>query len=238
MGARARQTRTDADEEDNLPDGPERTCAVTRAKLDPEALIRFVRGPDGIIVPDLATRLPGRGVWVTNSRETVETAARINVFARSLKISVTVPPDLVARIEWLLLKRATDAVALANKAGSVITGFTKVEAAIAKGELEVLIHALDAAEDGCGKLDGKWRSLLAAAADAGLPAPEAIIVRDLSSAELSLATGRSNVIHAALRQGGAARNFLREVRRLARYRVSDGPPTIRPSSSGLDTERV
>lgn len=240
------------DDDPDAPGGmPERTCAVTRAKLAPEDLIRFVCGPDGTMTPDLAHRLPGRGVWVTLDRPTVEEAARRNVFARSLKRDVTVPDDLAGLIERLLRTRCTQALALANKAGLVVAGFAKVEAQIASGAVAALLHAADASQDGAAKLDGKLRArayieALAKAPDlvdeAASPTParavsQAKIITDLTIDELSLALGRENVVHAAVIHGGAARYFLTEIQRLRRYRSRHPEPQAgRPASSS--TEQV
>ena len=220
---------------------PERTCAVTRAKLTPPELIRFVRAPDGTITPDLAHPLPGRGVWVTAERAIVAEAAARNAFARSLKQAVVVPDDLPGLVEKLLTSRCIQALAIANKSGRVVAGFAKVESAIAAGRIAALIHASEASADGSGKLDGRLRARLALAAAAGESpsAPGAVagssptdavsppsvqpeIVTDLAGHELSLALGRENVVHAALIKGGAAKYFLTEVQRLRRYRSS--PP--------------
>jgi len=215
---------------------PERTCAVTRAQLSPAELIRFVRAPDGTITPDLAHRLPGRGVWVTAERGVIAAAAGGNAFARSLKQAVIVPDDLPGLVEKLITGRCTQALAIANKSGLVVAGFAKVEAAIAAGRIAALVHASEASADGSGKLDGRLRARLSAigtvvkaAASASEPAsaprvsrptvqPE--IVTDLSGHELSLALGRENVVHAAVIKGGAAQYFLTEVQRLRRYRSS------------------
>lgn len=229
MGAEATVDVEAAGGEDHL---PERTCVVTRAKGAPEELIRFVRAPDDTIVPDLACRLPGRGVWVTCSRRLVEEAVKRGAFARSLKRQVTVPADLAARIDRLLVERAQGAFGFANKAGLVTAGFTRVENAIDKGAAFALVHASDAAEDGRQKLDRKYcRSLKEAEAT---HAPE--IVTELTSDELSLATGRSHVVHAALAKGGAALNFLKEAGRLRRYRQTVDDAAKRPLGSGSDTE--
>lgn len=230
---------------------PERTCAVTRAKLSPAELLRFVRAPDGTITPDLAHRLPGRGVWVTLDRAVVEMAAERNAFSRSLKRAVVVPDDLAGLVERLLVTRCTQALALANKAGLVVAGFAKVEAQIASGTVAALLHASDASHDGAAKLDGKLRArahleALANSPDpaAGSSAPRharpirtAQIVTDLTIHELSLALGRENVVHAAVIHGGAARYFLTEIQRLKRYRSrSPEPQAGRPESSS--TEQV
>ena len=212
----------------------ERTCAVSRATLPPEALIRFVRGPDGAIVPDLACRLPGRGVWVTCDRESVALAARRNAFAKSLKRQVTIPADLAGLVERLLVQRAAEAFGFAKKAGQLAAGFTKTETAIEKGQAFALVHATDAAPDGRAKLDRKFRAVLAEID----PGVEPEIVTELSAAELSLAIGRSHVVHAALAKGGAARNFIKEAGRLRRYRSTSSGEAARPPGSGLDTEQA
>lgn len=229
---------------------PERTCAVTRAKLEPADLLRFVRAPDGTITPDLAHRLPGRGVWVSLDRKTVEEAAKRNAFARSLKRDVIVPEDLAGLVDRLLATRCTQALALANKAGSVVCGFAKVEAQIASGSVVALLHASDASRDGAAKLDGKLRArahieALVNEAEGDKPESQASeravsqakIITDLTIDELSLALGRQNVVHAAVIHGGAARYFLTEIQRLRRYRSRHPEPQAgRPASSS--TEQV
>lgn len=242
MVAEARQDldRNDGADED-VGCGPERTCVATRTRHAPEDLIRFVRAPDGAIVPDLAGRLPGRGVWVSCTRDAVATAVRNNAFARSLKAAVNVPADLDALLEALMVRRTADALSLAVKAGQVVTGFTKVEIAIARGQLGVLMHASDAATDGRGKLDRKLAGVLAAAREAaagGDPRGGVPIVDVLSTAEMSLATGRSNVVHAALMKGGAAWNFTKEAERLRRYRSNAGSTAAIEPRKGLDTDQV
>lgn len=189
-----------------------RTCVVTRESKPPEELIRFVPAPDGLIVPDVARRLPGRGIWVTAERGAVAEAIKRKAFARSLKRQVAVPPDLPDMVERLLGKRVMDALSLANKAGVVTTGFTRIEAAIAAGKVAVLLHGQEAAADGVGKLNRRFQ---AASAQSGKPAQ---IIQELTVDQLSLALGRSNVVHAALSAGGATANFLNEVGRVARYR--------------------
>lgn len=206
----------------------ERTCALTREALTPEDGLRFVVGPDGAIVPDLARRLPGRGVWLTCSRAIVTEAARKGAFQRSLKRPVTVPEGLPGQVEELLARRVVEALSLANKAGLVTTGFTKVEIAVQRGSCAYLLHASDAAADGVEKLDRKLVSSLAKDVSTGQKrGPETQVIDCLSSAELSLAMGRSNVVHAALSRGGAATRFSREAERLRRYRA---PASAHPNS--------
>jgi predicted RNA-binding protein YlxR (DUF448 family) len=213
MGARA----TVSDRDDGA-DGPLRLCAVSRAHKPPDELIRFVLGPDGVIAPDLARRLPGRGVWVEATRKSVAAAVQRQVFARSLKQAVSLPDDLPALIERLMVKRLGEAISIANKAGLLIAGFAKVDELIARGQAAVLIHAADGAQDGAAKLDRKFKALL------GPERAAEATVSELTGPELDLAIGRSNVVHAAASEGGASRRILQEAMRVRRYRSSSEAP--------------
>ncbi|HEY1243968.1 MAG TPA: RNA-binding protein [Hyphomicrobiaceae bacterium] len=195
--------------------GPMRLCVLTRAQKPIEELLRFVCDPEGRLVPDLALRLPGRGAWVSARRSDVSAAIERKVFARSLKCAVAVPPDLPARIEELLGRRLVEAVSLANKAGLLVAGFAKVEDLIRGGRAVLLLHASDASQEGAGKLDRLFKAL------AGPETASLEIVRELGSAELSLAIGRSNVVHAAASAGGASRRIVQEAERLRRYRTGE-----------------
>ncbi|HAY06685.1 MAG TPA: hypothetical protein DCY26_08535 [Hyphomonas sp.] len=112
---------------------PERLCAVTRERLPQDAMVRFVLSPDGVVTPDIACRLPGRGVWVTAKREHVETAAKKGAFARGFKTAVTVPEGLADLIETLLVKRCVDLLGFARKAGQAVTGIDQVRDALRRG---------------------------------------------------------------------------------------------------------
>ena len=206
-----------------------RRCALSRKSLPKEDLIRFVRSPGGELVPDLKERLPGRGVWIEARKTAVADAAKRNAFARSLKAEIRTPADIADRVDLLLQETALSALALANKAGEAVFGTAKIEEAIAKGRVLALIHASDAAADGCRKLDAKFR------AKSGNKARPAITL--FSSDELGLASGRSNVIHAAVIQGGAAAKFLAAASRLDRYRGSDAPLPIELDQLRTGNER-
>jgi predicted RNA-binding protein YlxR (DUF448 family) len=196
--------------------GSLRLCAVSRTQRPPEDLIRFVLAPDGSIVPDLARRLPGRGVWVAATRATVAAAVRQKVFARSLKQPVSMPADLPGLVERLLVKRVAEALSLANKAGLLVAGFAKVEGLLDQRQAAVLLHASDGAADGVEKLNRKFKALM------GSERFEQSTVAELTSAELSLAIGRPNVVHAAASEGGASQRMLQEAVRLRRYRAGEG----------------
>ncbi len=194
-----------------------RLCVVDRTEKAADQLIRFVAGPDGTIVPDLAMRLPGRGVWVTATRDAVMEAVKKNLFAKSLKRSVKADKDLAEQVETLLVAEARQVLSLANKAGLVTTGFAKVEISLERGAALALISASDASIDGTGKLARKFLAIQAAA---GRRAP---ILRQFTSAQLGLAMGGLNVIHASVSGGSLARRLIGCCRRLDTYRmISDG----------------
>jgi len=209
-------------------EGSERTCIVTRRKGSPEAMIRFVRGPDGMIAPDIRARLPGRGVWVGARAELVAEAAKKRMFARGLKEAVETPPQLAENVDRLLEADCLQMLALANKAGVVVAGFNKVADAIAKGGVASLVEASDGGADGKRKLRQNARR--AGEVDAPKGAAPLPVISLFTSIQLDLALGRTNVIHAALGAGRAADSFLARCRRLAAYRgvTLDGAPREAP----------
>lgn len=201
-----------------------RLCAVTRTHAEPSMLLRFVVSPAGAIVLDLDRKLPGRGVWLTAERRVLEKAISSKAFARSLKCGVTVPAGLSDQVEQLMRRRTADTLALANKAGLVIAGFQQVDKALEAGKVAALLHGCDAAADGKGKLDRKFRAIR------GAERRDFPIVDPLTIEELSLAMGRPSVVHAALIPGGLTERFLREAERLQRFRAPQQAPVTDVSS--------
>lgn len=188
----------------------ERTCIVTRTKGEPEGMIRFVLGPGAIVVPDIARKLPGRGVWVTARMERIAEAVRRQAFSRGFKTKAAASESLPADIEALLTKDCLQALSMANKAGLVITGFAKVEQAIAARTIAGLVHAADCGADGMRKLGQVLRRSYGF--EQTMPR-----VNLFSSGQLDLALGRANVIHAALLEGAASKGFLKRCQKLAFY---------------------
>ena len=194
-----------------------RMCAVTREVRPIDELIRFVVAPTGEVIPDLKRKLPGRGLWVSASRRTVAEAVRRHQFSKGFKRDVRAAPTLPTDTEALLVRSATEALAMAAKAGQVVSGFSKVEGALEQGAARALIHASDGAADGIRKLDAIVRQKSGNIAES----PEFPIVNVLTSAELDLALGRSNVIHAALLAGPGGKTFLSRCQILVQYRLAD-----------------
>jgi predicted RNA-binding protein YlxR (DUF448 family) len=202
-----------------------RMCAVTRQVRPIDELIRFVVAPSGEVIPDLKRKLPGRGLWVSASRQTLAEAVRRHQFSKGFKREVRVSPTLPADTEALLVRSTIDALAMAAKAGQVISGFGKVEDALTsrqtRASIEALIHASDGAADGIRKLDAVLRQN-AVVNDKSNQFP---VVTALTSEQLDLALGRSNVIHAALLAGPASKTFLSRSQILVRYRMADADKT-------------
>ena len=175
--------------------GPLRTCIVTGETMAPERMIRFVVGPDGDVVPDLARRLPGRGMWLKAERAIVEQAVAKKAFARAARAAVKAAADLPERIEHLLLLRTLEDLARARRAGRAVAGFVKVEQMIGRRRVGLLVVANEADGDGLGKLQAS-----------GLP-----IERLGNVADLGGVFGREQAVYVAIAQDDASGAFIQRI---------------------------
>ncbi len=141
------------------PPGPMRTCIVTGEEAAPERMIRFVVGPEGDVVPDLARRLPGRGMWLKAERALVEQAVARNLFSKAARAAVRAAADLPERVERLLLERTLEDLGRARRAGRAVSGFVKVEQMIGQRRAGLVIVAAEADGDGLGKLTASGLSI-------------------------------------------------------------------------------
>jgi predicted RNA-binding protein YlxR (DUF448 family) len=194
---------------------PARTCLATREVVPIEQMIRFVAAPDGSVVPDLSRNLPGRGAWVTASREAIEKAIAQKAFSRAFRGKGAADQKLVALVEHLIERSALEALSLANKAGRIVTGNAKVESAILADKALAVFHSSDGAADGKRKLDGLLRRF---EAEGGAKRPSLTL---FTGSQMDLALGRPNVVHAALLAGPASGGFLERSLRLKRWRDGD-----------------
>lgn len=197
---RSTSTRTDA--------RPLRRCIASGEMRPKEALIRFVAAPDGTVVPDLAERLPGRGLWLSPRRDVMARACARNLFARAAKASLRVPDDLVDSVERMLTRRCLDLVGLAKRSGQAVSGYQRVAASLATGRAAVLLAAVDAAEEG-------RRKLRALARARGLGAA---VVELFTAEELGRAMGHDARVHVAVAPGGVAARLAKEIARLESLR--------------------
>jgi hypothetical protein len=178
----------------------ERQCIVTRDRLPPEEMIRFVLAPDNTIVPDLEERLPGRGLWLTASRDIVERACVSRAFAKAARAPVLVESGLTERLEGLLRKRCLNLLGLARRAGAAVSGFEKARAFSHRNPAGLAMLASDGAEDGVRKF---------LAGLSGVP-----VAGVLSADELGAVFGRDRAVYVTVAQGALAQNLLKELRRL------------------------
>lgn len=197
----------------------ERRCVATGDSKGREDLVRFVVAPDGSVVPDLAGKLPGRGLWLTPDREVLEKSRLRALFARAAKQSVSVPPDLADRLEGMLAQRCRDLLGLARRAGQAVMGYEQVRAFLRAGSKAGPKGVLVAARDGAAGGRDKLRHLAP-----GLP-----LVDVLDSTEIGAAFGAGAVVHVALADGRLAREFLQAAHRLAGLR----PALADAAGSGL-----
>jgi hypothetical protein len=191
--------------------GRERRCIVTGDVLPDATLIRFAVGPDNVVVPDVAAKLPGRGMWVSARRDILEQAISRGHFSRAAKAQVFAPEVLPLRVEALLVARMGGDLGMARRSGGLVLGFEAIAEALRSARRPaVLVEASDGAEDGKRKLRA-------------LAKPAALRVIDcLTSAELSLALGRVNVVHAALKSGQLSERLLVDAGRLRGFRPASG----------------
>ncbi|WP_146347588.1 RNA-binding protein [Falsiphaeobacter marinintestinus] len=188
-------------------EGPDRKCVVTGEVQPKQGLIRFVAGPDDQVVADVLGKLPGRGVYVTADRDVLDKAVAKKMFARGLKMQVSVRADLVNDVEQQLARRVVDLISLARKSGAAVAGYEKVKSWLDREEARVLIQATDGSERGKSKLSTPHLGTY---------------IGWLSADELGMAFGRHSVIHAALASGGLSQRVVEEAQRLRGLRKDDG----------------
>ncbi len=189
----------------NETDDPERKCIVS-GEVQPKAgLIRFCLGPDGQIVADVMSKLPGRGFYVTANRAMIVKAAKKGLFARAAKQPVTVPDDLTDQVEVFLLRRVIEMISLTRKANAAVMGYEKVKDWLQSGKAVVLLQSSDGSERGKTKLR--------------MPAENGKHIGCLTAGELGLAFGRERAIHAALAAGGLTMRVVEEAARLEGLRA-------------------
>lgn len=195
------------------PAAPERRCLASGEVLPKAQLLRFVVAPDGTLVPDLAERLPGRGLWLQARQDMMAKACARNLFAKAAKRHVRVPDDLPRQVEALALRRCLDLLGLARRAGVVVAGFEKVKAALRSGEVGVLVQADDAADDGRQKIQA-----LARAVGARAVGSQVRVLQFCGAADLGAAVGREAAVHVGIAPGRFAEGLTQEVQRLAGLR--------------------
>lgn len=178
-----------------------RRCIQTGMADDRERMVRFVLGPENLIVPDIRESLGGRGLWLLARRDIMSAAGAGNAFSKAARAKVRVPGDLAEQVESLLRDRCLDLIGLARRAGQSVAGYGKVRAWLQSGRAGLILAASDGADNGRGKIRAQAR---------GLP-----VIGLFSGAQLGAALGRGHLVHAAIAEGNLAEKLLSETRRLA-----------------------
>jgi len=204
-------------------DGPVRRCLVTGFSRPKSELLRFVIGPDGWVVPDLDGVLPGRGLWVGASGETLRQAIRKNLFAKAARPAVTVDADLAERVEQLLVRRSIELIGLARRAKAAVAGYAKVDEFLRRQPAGVLLLATDGSESEASRLAG--------------PAVAGRRIQALAAAELGQAFGADHRVHAAIAPGPLAQRLTEVASRLAALRGLDQHPMNSDALTSGETTR-
>lgn len=191
------------DAEDDTPEtGPLRRCVVTRERLVKERMIRFVISPDRILVPDLAARLPGRGIWLSARRDVLQAASSRGAFAKAARGPVNVPPELSTVLQEALARRFGELLGLARRAGQAVCGFQKAREILVSGRVGVAIEARDGSPEEIARFLGGHA--------AHIP-----VVQPLDAATLGAIFGRDHVVHVVVTKGRLAEKLADEASRLA-----------------------
>ncbi len=188
----------DSDAEDER--GPLRRCVVTRERGAREAMLRFVAAPDDTVVFDAAAKLPGRGIWLSASRDVLETARAKGAFPRAARRRVTVPFDLTAIVETALTRRVGEMIGFARRAGQVAFGFVRVREMVASGRCALVVQASDGSDDECARLLSGAGNLR--------------VTRPLHAAALGVACGHDHIVHVGVAPGRLAGAIVVEAERL------------------------
>ena len=214
--------------------GPERRCVLTGEHGDRASLVRLAVSPDGLVLPDVHAKAPGRGAWIGVSRSALETALAKGklkaALARGFKTGVLdIPADLPARVEEALRRALTERLGLEMRSGTLILGTQRIAETARAGGVEALFHAADSSEDGRKKLDQAWRVGLEREGSGTRGA-----ILPLDRAALSVALGRDNVVNLALADPRAAKRVRMPLQRLLQFLGADA----RPAETDLRGERA
>ena len=182
--------------------GPLRRCVATRESLPKERMIRFVLGPERVLVPDLAGRLPGRGMWLSARADVLEGALKRGAFSKAARGQVHPPPDLSERIEAGLRHRVRDLVGFARRAGQAVCGFQQAREWLQSGRAGLLVQAFDGSVPERARLLGRSE------------VPACVV---LSATELGQVFGRDHAVHAVVARGHLADEIAREAARLGGF---------------------
>ena len=190
----------------------ERRCVSQNEVRDPRTMIRFVVGPDNTVFADILGKLPGRGAWVTSTREDLEVAIKKGGFKRGFKGNVKIPDDLEAQVISGLRRHTLSLMGMTKKSGKLFIGFDQVMAAARADALGWRIEATDGAAGARGKIRTLSKAI---AREVELPLPRVIGCFD--SQEIGAVVGRDAITHCAVPHGRLAKSLGFSARRLSGF---------------------
>ena len=189
---------------------PLRMCVVTRERMRQSGMVRFALSPEGDVTPDVAGKLPGRGVWAKADRATIDEAVAKKAFARGFKLPVKADAGLSDLTESLLLRRCQNQLSLARKAGALVVGFDQVRAELQNRTPGWLLQAADGSKEGRNKVYSLAKTLY----------KEVRVAGALTEKELGASIGRAGFVHGLIQKGPFAKRWGTEYKRLTGFRLA------------------
>lgn len=212
---------------------PERKCVLT-GRLDSRGdLVRLAISPDGLVLPDVLARAPGRGAWIGVCRTDLEKALSNGklkgALARAFKgATLTIPDDLAERTQLALVRALTDRLGLELRSGNVLLGTEKIAQSCRAGAVKFLAHASDAGSDGPNKLAQAWR-----VGEMAEGSGKRGVILPLDRATLSVALGRDNVVHFGLTDAAATKRVAGPLGRLLHFLGNETDEAADPVSGDV-----
>ena len=191
----------------------ERRCLASGETRDPEQMIRFVLSPDGVVTPDIAGKLQGRGVWVSANRAALESAISSKAFSRGFKAQAKIPDDLIDLTERLLARRIIGLIKMAKKAGVIAMGFDQVQSMARENAIAIRIEAKDGSEDGRSKI-----RTLSKAINREIGVVDPLVIGCFTGEELAEAVGRDSIVHVAIKPSKLAKSIKQSIEKLTGFR--------------------
>ncbi len=191
----------------------ERRCLASGETRNPEQMIRFVLSPDGVVTPDIAGKLQGRGVWVSANRGALEKTIVSKSFSRGFKAQAKIQDDLIELTERLLARRVLGLIKMAKKAGVIAMGFDQVQSMARESVISIRIEAKDGSEDGRSKI-----RTLAKAINREIGVADPLVIGCFTAEELGDTLARDSIVHVAIKPSKLAKSIKQSIEKLAGFR--------------------
>lgn len=184
-----------------------RKCIVEGVTKPTSELLRFVM-IGNTLYPDFNKKLPGKGIYVTNNRISLETALAKKLFNKVTRHNLKIDDDFVNIVENIIKTQALNSLNIARKAGALVAGFEKVKEEIKKNKVEFIIEALDAGKDGKEKI-----AFLAKSVE---------IFNLFSIDELDITLNKENTVHIAILKSDTSRMVYNNLKKYENFLSLNG----------------